>query len=211
MSEQLSTIVCDFAKGFMLADSKKPQAVNHRTKDTFKPGIGPHSEADTTELVLKELEVVYSNRYLGRYALGVPYPENKRLKCDLCIGHEYRWDWSIEVKMIRFLGDNGKLNDNILMHVLSPYPSHRSALTDCQKLLDSKIGGKKAILIFGYDHSDWLLDPAIEAFEVLAAASFIIGDRYVAEFNNLIHPIHDRGRVFAWELIDRKDIAGRVG
>ena len=33
--------------------------------------------------------------------------------------------------MLRFMGDNGKLNDNIVMHILSPYPEHRSALTDC--------------------------------------------------------------------------------
>jgi hypothetical protein len=34
----------------------------------------------------------------------------------------------------RILGDNGKLNDNMLMHILSPYPQHRSAVTDCNKL-----------------------------------------------------------------------------
>jgi hypothetical protein len=34
--------------------------------------------------------------------------------------------------MLRLLGDNGKLNDNMLMHVLSPYQAHRSALTDCE-------------------------------------------------------------------------------
>ena len=47
------------------------------------------------------------------------------------------WDWAIEAKMLRMFGDNGKLNDNMLMHVLSPYPAHRSALTDCGKLAHS--------------------------------------------------------------------------
>lgn len=36
--------------------------------------------------------------------------------------------------MLRLFGDNAKLNDNMLMHLLSPYPAHRSALTDCEKL-----------------------------------------------------------------------------
>jgi hypothetical protein len=36
--------------------------------------------------------------------------------------------------MLRIFGDNGKLNDNMLMHVLSFYPAHLSALTDCGKL-----------------------------------------------------------------------------
>jgi hypothetical protein len=49
------------------------------------------------------------------------------------------------------MGDNGKPNDNMLMHILSPYPSHRSALTDCQKLAASGFSGSLAILIYGYD------------------------------------------------------------
>jgi hypothetical protein len=31
-------------------------------------------------------------------------------------------DWAIEVKMLRLMGDNHKPNDNMLMHILSPYP-----------------------------------------------------------------------------------------
>jgi hypothetical protein len=34
------------------------------------------------------------------------------------------WGWAIEVKMLRLMGDNGKLNDNMVMHILSPYPAH---------------------------------------------------------------------------------------
>ena len=36
-------------------------------------------------------------------------------------------EWAIEVKMLRLMGDNGKPNDNMLMHILSPYERHRSA------------------------------------------------------------------------------------
>jgi hypothetical protein len=32
------------------------------------------------------------------------------------------WEWAIEIKMPRLMGDNGKPNDNMLMHILSPYP-----------------------------------------------------------------------------------------
>jgi hypothetical protein len=54
------------------------------------------------------------------------------------------WSWAIEVKLLRLLGDNGKPNDNILMHILSPYPAHRSAFTDCTKLLGAPLGRRKA-------------------------------------------------------------------
>ena len=53
--------------------------------------------------------------------------------------------------MLRLMGDNGKPNDNMLMHILSPYPKDRSALTDCAKLLGSGLVGRKAIVIYGFD------------------------------------------------------------
>lgn len=196
----LSTIVNDFATCIKLADAKRPQALNIRSKEPFQPGIGPHSEAQVTKLVTQEMMNHYPDRYRGRIALGVPYPELPRQKCDLCIGQSGAWDWAIEIKMLRFLGDNGKLNDNILMHILSPYPEHRSALTDCIKLSTTELGKAKAILIYGFDHIDWPLEPAIEAFETLATAKIKLSDRYSAHFEELVHPIHNCGKVFGWQL-----------
>lgn len=71
--------------------------------------------------------------------------------------------------MLRIMGDNGKPNDNMLMHILSPYPNDRSALTDCRKLVESNLDGRNAIVIYGFDYPGLPMDPAIEAFEVLAA------------------------------------------
>lgn len=56
---------------------------------------------------------------------------------------------------------------------------------------------------YGFDHDEWPLDPAIEAFETLASAVVELGPRNVASFEGLIHPIHERGRVFAWEISSR--------
>lgn len=195
----LQTITSDFASGIALADHKRPQAVNVRSKVAFQPGIGPHSEASTVELVMNELAGAKPELY-SRYSLGVRYPTNPRWRCDLCLGTVPDWDWSIEIKMARFVGDNGKDNDNILMHILSPYPPHRSALTDCLKLLRSGFSGRRAILIYGFDHETWPLDPAIEAFETLARAKVKLGERQTSSFSELIHPVHKEGRVFAWEI-----------
>ena len=68
----------------------------------------------------------------------------------------------------RILGDNGKADDNILMHILSPCPAHRNALTDCEKLASSSLGQQKATLIYAYDAGEWPLEPAISAFETFA-------------------------------------------
>jgi hypothetical protein len=92
------------------------------------------------------------------YRLGVPYADGTRQTCDVCLGGLAAEEWAVEVKMLRLMGDNGKLNDNMVMHILSPYPAHRSALTDCTKLLASGLGDKKAILIYGYDYPGWSND-----------------------------------------------------
>lgn len=82
----------------------------------------------------------------------MPYPSASRQICDLCLGVAPNGDWAIEVKMLRFLEDNGKPNDYMLMHILSPDAEHRSALTDCEKLVTKGPKGRKAVLIFGYDY-----------------------------------------------------------
>lgn len=74
---------------------------------------------------------------------------------------------------------------------------HRSALTDCGKLIRSGLPGRKAIVIFGYDYDDWPMDPAIET---LASQRVILGDQHAATYDHLVHPVHQRGRVFAWEI-----------
>ena len=44
------------------------------------------------------------------------------------------------------------------------------------------------------------LDPAIEAFQVLASQEVMLADFAVASFDGLIHPVHRRGRVFGWQV-----------
>ncbi len=132
----------------------------------------------------------------------VPYPAQPRTRCDLILAGEP--GWAVEVKMLRLMGDNGKPNDNMLMHILSPYPAHRSALTDCSKLLQSGFPERKAIVVFGYDYDDLPTDPAIDAFTTLAARHVVLEAVPPAHFADLIHPVHRRGRVFGWEVTPRE-------
>jgi hypothetical protein len=199
----LGRFVADFAKALERADARSPVAVNQRSKQTFLPGIGPHPEAASMALVMKEMAQVDPDRYV-RFQSSVAYPDAPRRKCDLCLGLAPDWEWAIEAKLLRLLGDNGQPNDNLLMHILSPYPEHRSALTDCEKLLGSGLGARKAVMIFGYDSDDWPLSLAIDAFEVLARSRVVLGERKEAAFTGLVHPVHRSGRVFAWELIERR-------
>jgi hypothetical protein len=107
----------------------------------------------------------------------------------------------IEAKMMRLFGDNGRPNDNILTHILSPYPQQRSALTDCDKLRSSGFIGRLFILIYGYEYDGYPLEAIADAFEVLARRRGAMSERVSAAFDGLIHPVHNRGTVYLWELV----------
>jgi hypothetical protein len=183
----------DFAAAVILADARSPR------RGDYRAGIGPHTEVQPVALVLAELRRDHPSVY-GSARTGVPYPSAPRQKCDLLITPSGGPAWAVEVKMLRMMGDNGKPNDNMLMHILSPYPKHRSALTDCQKLAASGFSGSVAILLYGYDYDAWPMGPAVEAFEQLAERRVRLGPRQVALFDELIHPVHRRGGVFVWEV-----------
>lgn len=133
---ELKDLVHDIAASIKRIDERRPQAANARTGAIYQPGIGPHPETQAVNLVVAELAKLASARYSERLHVAVSYPVGRQ-KCDLCIGNPPAWNWAVEIKMLRLMGDNGKPNDNMLMHILSPYPNDRSALTDCLKLANS--------------------------------------------------------------------------
>jgi hypothetical protein len=195
---ELQQLVEGLASGIVAADSRSPIAVGQRSGRVYQPGIGPHSESETITLALGEscagLDEVRLNR-------EVPYPNVPRNRCDLIIYGTP--GWAIEIKLLRLLGDNGLKNDNMLMHILSPYPTDHSALSDCSKLLRSGFEGRKAIVIIGYDYDAFPLFPTIRAFELLASSEVELQAAEPVTFDGLIHPVHRRGAVHGWELIAR--------
>jgi len=144
-----------------------------------------------------------SQRWPNRYGGSGPvqYPKRPRWKCDLGIRPADSDGWAIEVKMLRLLGDNGKLNDNMLMHILSPYPQHRSAVTDVQKLRSSEFNCRKGIIVYGYVAHEWPLEPVIDAFERIVGIGNELGPREHAQIERLAHPVHSGAEVFGWELL----------
>jgi hypothetical protein len=186
----------DFAAGLMLADARRPRWA------AYQPGIGPHTEPKVVALVLAELRRDHPALY-GSVLIGVHIQIARGRKCDLLITPSGGRSWAVEVKMLRLMGDNGKPNDNILMHILSPYPDDNSALTDCQRLAASGFSGSLAVLIYGYDYDVRSMNPAVEAFEQLATQRVRLGPREVASFDGLIHPVHRRGASLSGKSIAR--------
>jgi hypothetical protein len=44
------------------------------------------------------------------------------------------------------------------------------------------------------------MDPAIEAFQLLAERSVKLSSTAVTSFAGLMHPVHQQGRVFGWQI-----------
>jgi hypothetical protein len=86
----------------------------------------------------------------------------------------------------------------------SPLSGNVSAIGDCIKLIESEFLERKAILVFGYEHSppQIHITRAINSFEVVATqvVGIDMSERRSAKFGPLIHPIHQQGKMFGWEI-----------
>ena len=192
--EDFKKIISDFALSMKKIDSTKPVYVSQRkNKNVYKPGIGPHTETATINLVVNELK---QDKFYTKIEREIKYP-NSRKSCDLKFNINNKILFS-EVKMMRIMGDNNKANDNIFMHIFSPYENQNSALTDGLKLLKSGFDGEKSIIIYGYDYDDFPIEKTISLFEKTTKDFFNISERYSASFDKLVHPVHTRGSVYGW-------------
>jgi len=201
MNENFKKIVDDFSTCMKNIDSTRPVYQSVRKSATvYKPGIGPHTEPKTVQMVVEEMKKT-DNEFYKDTIVGERYP-NSRKECDLKFNLSNETIFS-EVKMMRIMGDNNKANDNIFMHIFSPYEKQNSVLTDGIKLLKSGFEGTKSIIIYGYDYENFPLLTTIELFEKVAKEFYNISDRYTSSFKDLVHPVHQKGSVFGW-IVEKK-------
>jgi len=191
----LRTVVLDFARGMKDVDAAAP--IGRSSTRTYRPGIGPLSEARTVALVVAALELRIPESYRG--AAPMRYPSGLQI-CDLVIPGS----WAIEFKMLRPFGDNGIEAEHWSEHVLHPYIGNVSAVSDALKLSASGFAERRAIVVFGYEHEPPVirLDPAVRAFERIAEGVLGLSLEPVeeAKAERLIHPVHQRARVFGWQI-----------
>jgi hypothetical protein len=160
----------------------------------FQPGVGPYGEPQLVKGIAARLNAL--SGYTGLVAT--------KKTPDLLI----RTQWALEFKIARPFGNDGKLAENWSVNLLHPYRGNVSALGDCLKLIEFTGPERRASVVIGYEHDPALvsLDPLIRSFELIASEVMQInlGSRVEIVRSGLIHPFHQRVRVFAWEVLGRK-------
>ena len=199
MTLPLTQFVSDFATALKAVDATKPEGSSR--KRTYRPGVGPLRE---DQAISRAVTILKGNQH-GAYANAGPqsYPQTGQ-ECDLVIPGE----WAIEAKLLRPFGDNCLEFEHWSENILHPYPGTTSSVGDCLKLLDSGFSERKAVVVFGYEHTPphISLEPAVKAFELIAAgvAGIRLGHRHDALAIGLMHPCHQQVRVYGWEVIGRE-------
>lgn len=88
----LAELVSDFARAIEVIDPRAPVATNSRSGAHYQPGIGPHTETRTVEVVITNLATTDPPRY-GSCRLGATYGDGTRQACDLCLSNPTAGDW----------------------------------------------------------------------------------------------------------------------
>jgi len=184
----LSELVADFADALVAVDATR---AIHKG---FQPGIGPFGEADAVRAALSWLKDTIPSRYSNAATKRLP---------DLLVPE----DWAVELKVLRPFGDNGRPAEHWSENVLHPYRGNTSSLGDCIKLLESGLPERKAIVIFGYEHTppQVALETAVAGFELIAnGLLFLRLSARVEEVRlGLVHPVHQQLRVFGYQVHGR--------
>jgi len=195
MSLSLRKAVEDFASALKAVDEQKP------VEGSYDPGIGPHPEDKTVDLILKRLGRSQTQIY-GKTTPHT-YPSSGR-ECDVVVPEE----WAIEVKLARPYRDNGDVSPYWVKKVLSPYPDDypgsRSAVGDCLKLAGSDFEERGGLLVIGYEHDPPKIEveTAIDSLELIAeeVQGVRLGPRQEQSAENLVHGIFEQATVYGWEV-----------
>lgn len=158
---ELEDIVKNMAESLVVVDqTTETQRASRSGSGDYIPCVGTIWEDDfTSEAVINWVmrRPTDFQNFSERW-FEVSYPVG-RGKCDLVLcGSGFQpefglaaYEWAIENKYVRFIGDNGKNNDYGVTKVVSPYRKDRSSVLDAERLLDFHSAEKKAILMYGFE------------------------------------------------------------
>lgn len=117
---ELEPFVADVGAAIKRVDSRRPRAANVRTGVAYQPGIGPHPETQAVDLIVSEIQTAAPDSYRDRLHTSATQPGASRHTCAVRFGTGPAWDWAVEVKRLRLVGNNGKPYGNMPIHIRPP-------------------------------------------------------------------------------------------
>jgi len=157
---EIQEIASRFAEGLVAVDiSTQHISANQRNGEIYLPGVKTLRENKFVEELTQWWKQTYPMDFnpIGAIATEVPYPNISRAKCDLIFSTDgsilSNPEWSIEVKHIALVGNNGKNNDYGVAKILSPYLKDRSLIHDIYRIKNHGFSKRKAVVgyCFNYD------------------------------------------------------------
>lgn len=158
----------------------------------FQPGAGPYGEPQLVRACVSYLAAIHPNTF-GQ-------TQTKRTPDILVPGL-----WGIELKIVRPYGNNAKEAEHWSQNLLHPYPGNTSSIGDVFKLMNSELIERKAVIVVTFEQELPNIDLSVlvKCFEEITrnVLQLPIGERAETVVNNLIHPVHKRCRLYAWEVL----------
>ena len=140
------------------------QNSNRRNKRPYVKGVATLFEHQFTSEVVKYWSSEYPTE-LSHISDEQPYP-GSRETCDLVLTDSSEeipfgyFEWAIEIKYLRLVGNNGNNNDYVMQKAISPFLKDRSLVHDIEKLKNATFGRRKAIIFYGFDYDNTSVEHA---------------------------------------------------
>ena len=177
----------------IIDDSTEIQNHNRRNKRPYLKGVATLFEPQFT----KELVRCWNEYYPGELAHihdEHPYHGSKET-CDFVLtskGFEVEFgnfEWAIEIKYLRLVGNNGNNNDYVLQKSISPFLKDRSLVHDIEKLKNATFSKRRAVIFYGFDYNEKSVENA-ETISKKITESLGNSNRYVELPENIDDFIH---------------------
>jgi len=157
---ELEQIASRFVEGLPAVDaSTQFVSANRRNGEIYLPGVKTLSERKFVEEFTGWWKLAYPADFNpgGALATEVPYPDISRAKCDLVLSTDgsalSNPEWSIEVKHVALVGNNGKNNDYGVAKILSPYLKDRSLIHDIYRIKNHGFSKRKAVIGYCFNYT----------------------------------------------------------
>lgn len=162
---ELSQIVETISDLIPVIDSTTEiQNHNRRNKRPYVKGVATLFEPQFT----KELVRCWRSKFPETVSIiddEHPYPSSKET-CDLILTDSMvdvqfgTFEWAIELKYLRLVGNNGNNNDYVMQKAISPFLKDRSLVHDIEKLKKARFGKRKAVIFYGFDYDETSVEHA---------------------------------------------------